>query len=159
MEIAIISDSHYSVEKVAKLFNHLQDRGVHHLIHAGDFIGQNIEKVFAGFPDIKSWVARGNCDGQYDVLDKMSSLEHVTVDDVLRFEIESFSFLVTHIPGTLLSMLNKKTADVAIHGHTHQARVENYNSVLLLNPGSLMDGDGFMILELPSLKVERFFNF
>ncbi len=159
MQIAIISDSHYSVDRVRQLFNHLRGLGIEHLIHAGDFIGNGIDKVFKDFPDIKSWVARGNCDSQRDIIDSINQLTHITVGDVLRFELGEISFVVAHIPGMALSALNKQHADVVIHGHTHLPRVEKYNDALLLNPGSLMDGDGFMILEIPKLTVERYFNY
>ena len=158
MQIAIISDSHYAVDKVTRLYSHLQEEGVTHLIHAGDFIGQGIEKVFKAFPSITSYVARGNCDTYGNVMEAVKKLSHVIVDDILYFELESIRFIVSHIPGTAFNVLNSREADVMIHGHTHQPRVETVQNTLILNPGSLMDGDGYMILELPSLKVDRRFT-
>ncbi len=157
MQVAIISDSHYSVDKVKKLLTHLQSIGIHHLIHAGDFMGKGIEEVLAEFPDITMKIARGNCD--YSVMDALAKQNHVEVGDILRFQWEETEFVVSHIPGTAINALRQKSADVVIHGHTHQPRIERHDSALILNPGSLMDGDGFMILELPSLEVDRRFNF
>jgi hypothetical protein len=159
MQIAILSDSHYAVDQVRRLLTYLELHGINHLIHAGDFIGLNIEKVLADFPGITMWIARGNCDTDGKVLDSINRLNHVTVNDQLRFEIEGIAFLVAHIPGMALNELNKSHADVVIHGHTHLPRTETYNGALLLNPGSLMDGDGFMILDLPALTVNRHFTF
>ncbi len=159
MQIAIISDSHYVVDRVRQLLIHLEESGIKHLIHAGDFIGNNIEKVFADFPDISAWIARGNCDNERTVIDRLQKLSHVTVGDLLRFDLESKRFLVTHIPGMALNALKKQHSDIVIHGHTHIPRMEKYNQALLLNPGSLMDGDGYMILEVPELTVERHLNF
>lgn len=159
MKIAIISDSHYSVDKVDRLLMLLKEEGIKHLIHAGDFIGQNIEKVIAKYPGILFYIARGNCDMYGAVTDAIEQMGHVTLGDVLTFDIEGTHFLVSHIPGTALNALSKTKADVLIHGHTHQARYETFNNTLILNPGSIMDGDGFMILDLASMEVDRRFNF
>lgn len=158
MQIAVISDSHYSVDKVRKLLTHLQSIGIDHLIHAGDFIGSGIQQVFEDFPGIKSFIARGNCDYQTDVIEQLRNMEHVMVADVLTFVIDTVSFIVSHIPGMALNTLEQKEADVIIHGHTHVPKIETYKGALVINPGSLMDGDGFMILETKDLSVDRRFR-
>lgn len=159
MEVAVISDSHYAVDSVERLMNHLETIGITHLIHAGDFVGQGIERVFQRHPNITSFIARGNCDMYGNVMDTMNQLSHVKVGEVLKFELDGIRFIVSHIPGVALNALSKSDADVVIHGHTHQPRVENFNKALILNPGSIMDGDGFLVLEVPSLKVDRRFRF
>ena len=159
MKVAIISDSHYSVDKVKKLLTHLDSIGIKQLIHAGDFMGQGIEDVLAGYPDITMWIARGNCDYSGRTLDILKGFKHVHVREVLRFELETKRFLVAHIPGVALEAQKKERADVIIHGHTHRVRIEQTESCLILNPGSLMEGDGFVVLDLPGLEVDRRFNF
>ena len=159
MEVAIISDSHYSTDRVRQLFNHLEAKGIRHLIHAGDFIGNGIDGIFRDYPSIKAWVARGNCDSQSDIVEAVNEMDHVTVGDIVRFELEGVSFLLAHIPGMAFSALDKAHADVLIHGHTHMPRIEKFNKTMVLNPGSIMDGDGYMILEVPELEVQRYFNY
>ncbi|MBU2515002.1 YfcE family phosphodiesterase [bacterium] len=159
MEIAIISDSHYAVESVERLMAHIEEKKITHLIHAGDFIGQGIDKVFERYPGITSYIARGNCDMYGDVMESMKKLPNVTVGEILKFELCDIRFIVSHIPGMALSALSKSGADVVIHGHTHRPLIETFKNTLVLNPGSIMDGDGFMVLDLPSLKVDRRFNF
>jgi uncharacterized protein len=159
MQIAIISDSHTSVDKVKKILNHLESINVRYLIHAGDFIGQGIENVLSEFPDITQLIARGNCDHNGHLLDSLNAYDHIQVENVLRFELEEKRFIVAHIPGMAMNALHQESADVVIHGHTHRPRVETIRNTLILNPGSLMEGDGFMILELPGLDVDRRFNF
>ncbi len=158
MQVAIISDSHYAIDILKKLMSHLEKNGVSHLIHAGDFITSGIERVFSEYPGIKSYIARGNCDSRGDTLSYIQNLPHVMLDDVIKFQIEGIKFIVSHIPGVALNALSSNDADVVIHGHTHQPRVETLKGTLLLNPGSLMDGDGFMILDIPSLRVDRRFR-
>ncbi len=159
MKVAIISDSHYAVDSVERLMVHIEEKNIYYLIHAGDFIGQGIEKVFEKHPKITSYVARGNCDMHGKAMDVMIKLPNVTVGEVLKFELDEVRFIVSHIPGIALSALAKSGADVVVHGHTHLPRVETYNNSLVLNPGSIMDGDGFMVLDLPSLEIDRRFNF
>ncbi len=159
MEVAIISDSHYSTDRVRQLFSHLETKGIKHLVHAGDFIGNGIDRIFKDYPSITAWVARGNCDSQRDLIETINEMDHVTVGDVLKFKLEGISFLLAHIPGMAFSALDNEHADVVIHGHTHIPRVEKFNQSLVLNPGSIMDGDGYMILQVPELEVNRYFNY
>ncbi len=158
MQVAIVSDSHYAVDKLKKLMSHLEKIGVTHLIHAGDFITSGIERVFSEYPGVKSYIARGNCDSWGDTLSYIQNLPNVMLDDILKFQIEGIKFIVSHIPGVALGALGSNEADIVIHGHTHQPRVEKLKDALVLNPGSLMDGDGFIILDIPSLKVDRRFR-
>ncbi len=158
MQVAIISDSHYAIDILNKLMSHLEKIGVTYLIHAGDFITSGIERVFSESPGIKSYIARGNCDSRGEAFNYLQTLSHVMLDDVLTFQIEGVRFLVSHIPGVAMNALGSNEVDVLIHGHTHQPRVDKINDTLVLNPGSLMDGDGFMILDVPSLKVDRRFR-
>lgn len=122
-------------------------------------MGRGIEEVFARFADISMWVARGNCDYDGGIMDALAKQNHVQVGDILRFELEQTRFIVSHIPGIAINELQKKSGDVVIHGHTHQPRIETVGDALVINPGSLMEGDGFMVLDLPSLEVERRFNY
>lgn len=159
MKVAIVSDTHYAVDKFKKLLTFLQSENIQYVIHAGDFIGNNIASVFSAFPSISFFVARGNCDYNGQVMDALKDTRNVQVNDILRFQIDGISFIVSHIPGTAFNEQSRNAADVVIHGHTHQPRVDNYKNALVLNPGSLMDGDGYMILELPELNVDRRFNY
>ncbi len=157
MQIAIVSDSHYAIDRFSRLLPNLREDGVLTLIHAGDFFTRGIEIVIADFPDIQFYMARGNCDSDRELWNSLRRLPHVCLEDIVVFELEGIRFIVSHIPGVALNTLNRKDADVVIHGHTHLARVEKVKQTLILNPGSLMDGDGYMILDVPSLKVDRRF--
>lgn len=158
MRVAIISDSHYSVDKVRRVLTSLEEQGIETLIHAGDFIGQGIEDIVQDFPGIRFYIARGNCDSYGRVLDELNAMAHVDVSDVLRFELDGIRFLVAHIPGAALNALNSEPADVVIHGHTHQPRKETHQDAMLLNPGSLMEGDGYMVFHTETREVDRKFN-
>ncbi len=158
MQIAIISDSHYDLKTLKKLLTHLERINIFHLIHAGDFITSGVESAFAEHQKIKTYISRGNCDYKGDVFVQIKELPHVYLDDILYFDIQGIRFIVSHIPGTAISYMNSMEVDVVIHGHTHQPRVEHHKQALILNPGSLMDGDGFMVLSIPSLEVDRRFR-
>ena len=159
MQIAIISDSHYDLGTLEKLLLYLAKNEITYLIHAGDFVTSGIEKLITDYQGIKTFIARGNCDSPGNVIDYIKTLPHVYLDDILHFEIQGIKFIVSHIPGTALNTQYFRNADVVIHGHTHQPKIEHHEQTLILNPGSLMDGDGFMILSIPSLEVDRRFRF
>ena len=159
MKLAIVSDSHHALDDLEKLLAHLKKKDIKYLVHAGDFMTSNVVEVFARYPELKVFIARGNMDWHGNVLKEMRQLSHVEIDDVVFFELETVQFAVSHIPGMAQQHARRRTIDVFIHGHTHQPNIEKTDDGLLINPGSLMDGAGFIILDLPSLEVNRKFRF
>ncbi len=155
MQLAIISDSHYDFDTLAKLLTHLKKNGIAHLAHAGDFVTSGVEQLFEKHPELNVFIAIGNCDTYSDVLPAMRKLPNVVLDDIVSFELEDIRIVVCHQEHMAQRVLTTERVDVFIHGHTHRPRVETKNGTLILNPGSLMDGAGYMVLEIPSLKVDR----
>ncbi len=159
MNLAVVSDSHSDIDKLKKLLSHLEDEGISLLAHAGDFMTFGVSKLFAEYPGIKIFIGRGNCDNNRNIVEKLHGLPHVQLDDVSYFEAGGVGFAISHVEGRAQRAAKDKKVDVFIHGHTHRAKIEQKEGSLVLNPGSLMDGAGFMLVEIPSLKIDRRFNF
>ena len=159
MKLAIVSDSHHAIDDLDKLLSYLTKNGIKHLVHAGDFITSEVVSVLEKYPEMQIFIARGNMDFYSDVLKEVRGLSHVEVDDVVFFELEGIQFAISHIQGMAQNSAAGKSIDVFIHGHTHRPKIEKREKGLVLNPGSLMDGAGFMLVDLPSLEVERKFKF
>jgi|APSaa5957512622_1039677.scaffolds.fasta_scaffold55236_2 uncharacterized protein len=159
MKLAIVSDSHHAVDELDKLLSYLQKNGIKHLAHAGDFMTTKVVSVFEKYPEIQVYISRGNMDFQGNVFKEMRALSHVEIDDVVFFELEEIQFAISHVQGMAQSSAAGKIIDIFIHGHTHQPKIEKTETGMIINPGSLMDGAGFMLMDLPSLEVDRKFNF
>lgn len=156
--LAVVSDSHYARQDLEKLLGLLDKEGITHLAHAGDFITNEVVALFSDFPGIQCYIAIGNCDHFGNIIAAMRQLPNVRLNSVVYFELEGKHFAVSHIEGMAEKSLEGKPVDVFIHGHTHRAKIEKQGDSLVINPGSLMEGAGFMVMELPSLRVDRRFS-
>lgn len=139
-KILVISDSHGSKQKIAKVIN---EETWDYIFFLGDGLkdmafleGDNIIKV------------AGNCD--------LFSTETEQKSVV----IESVKFLLTHGHiykvkwglGALINEASKRDANVVCFGHTHTYMAEEINNILFLNPGSLYSSQ-YCIIEVCNGKI------
>jgi len=157
IQLAVVSDSHSALSELKKLLLLRQKEGIAHLAHAGDFMTEGILTLMAEFPQIHFYVAIGNCDHYGNVTAAIRRLPNVLIDSVVQFELEGKRFAVSHFEGLAEQSLQNQSIDVFIHGHTHRAKIETVADRLIVNPGSLMEGAGFMLIDVPALTVDRRF--
>ena len=134
MKILVLSDCHYKKFLVDKTIRHNLDAEL--IVFLGD--GQdNIRDIPLQYP-MKAFVGlRGNCD--------FCSPYPLTQS----FQLDQINFFCTHghlyhVKSTLAA-LKKEAKDahahVALFGHTHMQLLEELPDLLLMNPGSLSNGD------------------
>ena len=157
MKIAITSDTHYSVDRFISFLNQIRKQQIKTVIHAGDYDGFGIEHTIVDYIEIKFYIALGNCDHDYQKNSYLKSQPHVLIGDVLYFDVAGFQVALSHIPGVAESQLQGEPVDVWIHGHTHRLKNKLQNGVLQLNPGSLMDESGYLILDTESRQAVQHF--
>jgi putative phosphoesterase len=157
MKIALISDSHGSKDRLDQFFTNAQQANIRHIIHAGDFAVYDVDKIFAKYPDIQFYIARGNCDVNDEIISLIKNLPHCHLQEVLYFEISEVKFGASHIEGVAQSVLKDKKIDVYCHGHTHRMKTQNRNNAFVLNPGSLQDSGTGLIIDLPSMQIKSCF--
>ena len=158
MKLAVISDSHYAIDQLEKLLKFLKRENIQHLAHAGDLITDGVGRLFERFPEINSYIAIGNCDYGQELV-TLKNLSHVVLDTVVQFELEGKRFAISHQDGIAQRALKGQSIDVFFHGHTHTTRIDAHIHPMIINPGSLMDGHGFLLIDVPSLKIDRRFQF
>ena len=158
MKLAVISDSHYAIDQLEKLLKFLKREKIQHLAHAGDLVTKGVGDLFRQFPEINCCIAIGNCDYGEELV-TLNNLPHVMIDTVVQFELEGKHFAISHQDGIAQRALTGQSVDVFFHGHTHITRIDDHLHPMIINPGSLMDGHGFLLLDVPSLKVDRRFRF
>ncbi len=155
MKIAIVADSHGSIDRLDSLLANLKKAGVFHLLHAGDFAVYGVEDIFCKYPEIKIYVSQGNCDVNEELLSELNELPNVMIQEVIMCEIEGIKFGISHIEGIAGGVLSKEKIDIFCHGHTHRAKVEKKDGKVFLNPGALSEDGRYFLLSLPDLKLEQ----
>lgn len=155
MKIAIVSDSHGSLDRLSEVLENLNNAGIKHLIHAGDGINYGIEEIFQKYPKIQIYYSQGNCDVNQELLEEINKLNNCEIKDVIFTEIEDVKIGVSHVEGIAESLLKNETVRIFCHGHTHRAKVEERDQKMILNPGALMEDGKYFLLNLETFDIEQ----
>lgn len=129
MKIAVMSDTHGSIERTVKALKDIENLDL--LIHLGDYVkdARDIEKEI----DVEMIYVRGNC----DYLD-------TDVDDDKLIEVAGKKIFITHGHNYNVKMGvsnifyrgKEEDADIILFGHSHMSTKVVHEDVLILNPGS-----------------------
>ena len=137
VRIGLISDTHIPRDTIA-LPPHVAEafKGVDLILHAGDIYTTEVLDYLETIAPVLA--TEGNGDWQFPADDRFG--------DNLVITINGLSLGITHAinyPGALpedFKRVNKakfgRPVDIIVFGDTHMELVENYNGVLLVNPGS-----------------------
>lgn len=155
MNIAILSDSHGGLDRLDEALGNLSTGGVRYVLHAGDFAVYDVEEVFKKHPDLKFFIALGNCDINEEVLSKVAQLDNVELAEIIETKIDGIQFAIAHRKEDL----SRKSAQIYISGHTHIPKIEKRGSQLWLNPGSLFEDNRYFLLDTKTLAMkQKLFN-
>ena len=151
MLVGVISDTHDNLTTLRRALELFRQRGVAHIIHAGDWVAPFAVKPFveSGIPFTGVF---GNNDGEragiHKLTDRIHPAPHV-------FDLEGRRIVLTHDEKQASEDL-RRGADIFIFGHTHRVAVER-GSPLALNPGECCGWLGgkptVALLDLESLEV------
>ncbi len=127
-KIIILSDTHGNLNDLKKLTSLLEEADL--ILFAGD--GVNDFSVFPLEIYKKIKMVSGNCDFS-------------SVDRELIFEVEKKRIMLCHgdryrvKSGLMPLFLHAKEVgcDVVVYGHTHDARIDENEGILFINPGTL----------------------
>ena len=133
MKILVMSDSHKTADTVLEVVSFEKPD---YILHLGDH-EYDCNATRAEFPDIPLRTVRGNCDGFSKAL------------DIDEFVLENKRFVMTHghlfgvklSTSRIISFAESKEADILLYGHTHNAHIDTWQKMQILNPGSI--GYGF----------------
>ncbi len=131
MKIGLLSDTHSYLDP--KVFDYFKD--CDEIWHAGDFGDKSLVAELEKFKPLRG--VYGNIDDK--------ELQHKFPEDIW-FTCEGIIIWITHIGGSppnynprIKKILNEKTPDVMICGHSHILRIKrdpNFNNMLYINPGA-----------------------
>ncbi len=136
MKLGIISDTHEHIDNIEKAKHIFRERDVAYVIHLGDYCAGPSVRAFAG---TKLVGILGNNDG--DVLRIEKNFAQIGGDfrwDFCVLKEDGLSIACYHgtVPEITEALINCKTYDVVLCGHTHEPREEMRDGVLVFNPGS-----------------------
>ncbi|MBC7251177.1 MAG: metallophosphoesterase family protein [Anaerolineae bacterium] len=138
MKIAILSDTHDNIWKLAEVLKQLQDAEA--LIFCGDFCAPfTLAQIAEGFPG-PVHVVFGNNDGDALLLSRVAAQAgNVTLYGFFAYlKLGGRQIAVVHYPPLARDLARSGQHDLVCYGHNHQANVETIGETLLVNPGEVM---------------------
>lgn len=131
MKLLVISDTHRVLNKVYSVINDIQDM-IDGVIHCGD-ITDDVDILKSKYKNLPFYNVRGNCDyGSGIPADMLFRIGGKKIF-VTHGHLYSVDYGITRLCYKAMEM----EADACVFGHTHIPVVENYNGIVILNPGSL----------------------
>ena len=152
MKIALLSDSHGGLDRLEAALSNLANSEITNVFHAGDFLADSVSEIFAKFPDLKIFIARGNCDVGEEEWGKVQQLPNVIAEDLIETEIAGKKIVMSHKP------LTPPPCNFYFFGHTHRPEIRREGSIWKINPGALFESGIYAIvnLETSEVKPQRF---
>lgn len=146
--VAILSDSHDDLERLAEAVADLRRRGIDRLIHCGDICSAEVVEALTSFD--AHWVT-GNCDwANGDLVRAMDAAGHTFHGLSGELSVHGLRLGFTHgdRPSLLTDMIASGSFHTVFHGHTHQRRVASVNGTRVVCPGALAHASppGFAVL-------------
>ncbi len=134
MIIGIISDTHDNLDNLRKTVNLFKEKGVEHIIHAGDytspFTSRALKDYTGGFTGIF-----GNNDGDKVLLSKMFQGRIFPQPHI--FQLHGKRIVVMHEPDVVDALAESGHFDLVVYGHTHEPVIKKVNNTLVVNPGEV----------------------
>ncbi len=135
MIIGIMSDTHDHLDNLNKALALFEEKGVGHIIHAGDFTSpftyfRAINKFGGEFTGIF-----GNNDGDKISLNNVFKGRIFTQPYI--FELNGRKIVVMHEPDVIEALAESGQFDLVVYGHTHKPVIKRVNKTLVVNPGEI----------------------
>ena len=152
MRIGVVSDSHDNLPMIDAAVAAFREKGVEHLIHAGDFVAPCALKRFLAL-GVPITAVFGNCDGEKRGISEL--LPDIAVGP-RRETLAGRTFVVAH---SIDDAAPESGDDVIVCGHTHEPEISG-ERLLVINPGEcggwLHGRSTAVLLDTETMKPELF---
>jgi putative phosphoesterase len=132
--IGILSDTHDNLTRVREAVRLFNDAGCDLVIHAGDFVAPFTVDELRNLR-VPMRAVFGNCDGERDGLTRAFRGLGEIREAPFAFLHGGVRFAVVHLDRLVDRLVQVKTCEVVVFGHTHRPLVEVRDGVLIVNPG------------------------
>ena len=140
MKVAILSDVHDNIWKLAEVLEDVRRVGAAALVFCGDLCAPFTLKQIGESLDGPIHVVLGNNDGDALLLSRIAdAIDNVSLHGPFAYvELDKRSVAIVHYPPIARDQARSGQYDLVCHGHDHQANVERIGDTLLVNPGEVM---------------------
>ena len=158
MRIGVVSDTHNHLPNVRRIIELFAEAGVERIVHTGDITQAKTLRVLAELGAPMVGVLGNNDQGERESLERAAvELGMRLADPPLELCWAGRRILVVHDPRDLRQRLDGH--DLALHGHTHERRIERGAAGgLVFNPGEcaghVAGRNAVGIVDLRALEVE-----
>jgi uncharacterized protein len=155
MIIGALSDTHDNMPQIRKAVDFFRERGVEHVIHAGNFTSpftfQSLKELICEFTGIF-----GNNDCDKFLFHTLSGGR--VHNQPYAFELARKKIVVIHEHHIVDALANSGHYDLVVYGHTHKAEIRKAGLTLMVNPGeagSCLNGKSTVaIVDLSDMTAE-----
>ena len=140
MKIAILSDVHDNIWKLAEVLEDARDAGVRAAIFCGDLCAPFTLKQIGEGIDGPVHAVLGNNDGDVLFLSRIANgMDNVTLHGPFaRVQLDGRKVAINHYPPLARDQALSGQYALVCHGHDHEANVERIDGTLLVDPGEVM---------------------
>lgn len=156
MRIAIMSDSHDNIWKLASAIPHFEAADA--VLHCGDIVAPfMIIRLIKGAGGIPVHVVWGNNDGDIRLLTEVAaSADNIHLHGhFAEIELGGLKVAMNHYPKIARALAESRRYDLVCYGHDHTAHEEWVGDTLLLNPGEMMGLNGRSTIALYNTKSKQ----
>jgi putative phosphoesterase len=134
MIVGIISDTHDNLDNLRRAVELFREKGVEHIIHAGDYTSPFTFRVLKEFSGAFTGIF-GNNDGDKVLLSKM--YQGRIFPQPHKFELNGRKIVIMHEPDVIEALAESGHFDLVIYGHTHEPVIRKVNNTIVINPGEV----------------------
>lgn len=147
MKIAVISDSHNVNSAIQAVKSYVKDVDV--VLHLGDG-ASNIKEITNDFKG-EVHAVKGNC----DIYSEYPDEKIIEVLDKKILMCHGHKYNVKMELNTIFYRGKELGVDIVLFGHSHLCTIEKDDGLVLMNPGSISNGAGFLRRSLGYLEIEE----
>ena len=154
MRIAIMSDSHDNIWKMAEAMPYLEAADA--VLHCGDLVAPfMILRLIKGTGGKPVHIVWGNNDGDKVALSQVvATTDHIHLHgELAEIELDGLKIAMNHYSKIARGLALSGRYDLVCYGHDHTAHEEWIAETLLLNPGEIMGLNGRSTLAILETKT------
>ncbi len=157
MKLGVISDTHDHLGRVSNALQSFNDKGVEHILHAGDICSPFVFSEFKKFY-MPLTAVFGNNDGDWLLLTKTVHGAGEIKKGPLSLELSGRKIALMHEPVFIDALADSGHFDLVVYGHLHGREERKRGKALILNPGEcsgyLTNDPSVMVCDLSDMSVE-----
>ena len=162
MKIGVVSDTHNNLKNIEVIVNLFNDEKIPLVIHTGDIANATSLEQFSKLNSKLIGVYGNNDRNELGIKEVAIKHNFQFQEPPRKLSLYNREIAIFHEPTNIEQfLLENKTTNVVLYGHTHRYENNTKNGILFFNPGEsagMQKGrNAIGILDLMNLKANRIF--